>query len=523
MGSEAVDTMPEEVLCDIDHAEGQKHLSEVARTRQLGEVTAAGVDHLYGLVVKVVESNPEHEPIRAKMEVMHQVILGCVQGSEDTPFVHLPEAEEEFVEKNEDFKLAIEKMCTQLDDNGCASTAELLRRLLAELEEMGGLDLLNKLLNQGLAGMKAMKAWLQRALKQALNTWIDWYDHMMRQQEIARKAMARWINQKMTAAFNSWCDWYEEVMRQKAFLAKCMARWMKQALAKAFNQWFSVTDFAGEEEPEPEPEPEPVILVVKQPRARSPVRLVVQDTRKDLGKGYWCVYGETYGIGIAEVPHGSEPNFEYTSMASGSPDQRGSPGRSPGPNLMRSSMSGMLSSPQQAAPMNQDSYAEQLQANSAGGTRMSPGGGGALGSSPVRGGGGGARHEANIQLVHCTQNTLTVKWPCYEPQARAFPHTLLISANGVEFKPVTVVNAGDREELQHTMTGLRAGTSYVIRVDVGGHLKYWNTLQTLAKTGASPARSPAAARSPARSPAQKSRFEPEASRFNYTMQASHRG
>jgi len=33
---------------------------QVARTRQLGEVTAAGVDHLYGLVVKVVETNPEH-------------------------------------------------------------------------------------------------------------------------------------------------------------------------------------------------------------------------------------------------------------------------------------------------------------------------------------------------------------------------------------------------------------------------------------------------------------------------------
>jgi hypothetical protein len=138
-----------------------------------------------------------------------------------------------------------------------AAGLQLLRRLLAELEEMGGLDLLNKLLNQGLAGskqhsslpcsstapypvvrspyavrscykyctadsrdltavlavkadltavlavkadltavlavkadltavlavkadltavlaVKAMKAWLNRALKNALNTWIDW-------------------------------------------------------------------------------------------------------------------------------------------------------------------------------------------------------------------------------------------------------------------------------------------------------------------------------------------------------------
>lgn len=285
-----------------------------------------------------------------------------------------------------------------------------------------------------------------------------------------------------------------------------MARWKQQALVRAFNQWTAVTINAPQ--PEPEPEPEPVVLVVKQPRARSPVRLVVQDTRKSLGNGYWCTYGESYGIGIAAVPDGEEPNFTYTSSA-GSPESRGSAQRYGSPNLMGASQ--FPGTAGHKSPSNTNSYAEQVQSNANGGVKL---------ASPSEGSRFRRSGNANaaIQLVHCTQNTLTVKWPCSEPQAKAFPHTLLLSANGVEFKPVTVVNPADHEELQHTMTNLRPGTSYVIRVDVGGHLKYWSTLQTLAgKTSGSPRRAQnSPSRSAARSPqsASRSRFNREAPRFS---------
>merc|ERR1711907_190559 len=126
--------MREEALSAPDSAVGQKHLGEVAKTRAVAELTAQGVDHIYGLIVQLSESEPDKVPIKEKVGIMNEVVKGCVEGSEDTPFVKLPALEEEFCDKEDDFKLAILKLCTQLDENGCAATADLLRQLLDELE-----------------------------------------------------------------------------------------------------------------------------------------------------------------------------------------------------------------------------------------------------------------------------------------------------------------------------------------------------------------------------------------------------
>ena len=75
------------------------------------------------------------------------------------------------------------------------------------------------------------------------------------------------------------------------------------------------------------------------------------------------------------------------------------------------------------------------------------------------------------------QSSLTLQWPTGD--CAQSPHTLLCSIDSVEFTPAAVISPIGRPVLEHTLTRLKANTSYAVRVDVGGRSMYWNTLQTL--------------------------------------------
>ena len=47
-----------------------------------------------------------------------------------------------------------------------------------------------------------------------------------------------------------------------------------------------------------------------------------QDTKRNVGDGYWCVAGDNYGIAIAAVKDPEDENFAFASQSSAVPPER---------------------------------------------------------------------------------------------------------------------------------------------------------------------------------------------------------
>ena len=130
----------------IDEASaGYNCLEDIAHMRMTAVLISSEVHLLHIKLKELAVSRPALKSLCSKVEIVAEIVKGCVVGAAQMPIVKLPGSAKQRLGLT--FKEMVQRLCAQLEETSCGGTANVLLQLLTDIGQMpDGLATLDQLL-----------------------------------------------------------------------------------------------------------------------------------------------------------------------------------------------------------------------------------------------------------------------------------------------------------------------------------------------------------------------------------------